>query len=102
MAFKKNGSETELGDKLDEIKGAYDFLEKFLDGKQWIGGDKVSIADFSCLTSVTSLNVLMAADPRTYPNTNNWIKRVKAFPYCVRDQDRLEDFKIFIAKISSQ
>jgi glutathione S-transferase len=39
------------------IDEALSYLDKFLEGSPWIAGSKITIADFSCVTSVSSIVV---------------------------------------------
>jgi glutathione S-transferase len=40
----------------------YGFLEAFLDGKQYMTGDSVTIADYSLFATITTSNTLVAID----------------------------------------
>jgi glutathione S-transferase len=43
--------------KKEAVCEGYDFLDKLLKNKKWIAGDNMTIADFSCVTTVSGLNV---------------------------------------------
>lgn len=44
-------------DMRKSLEDAYDFLEKFLVGNQYVAGNDVTIADFSVITSLTNSSV---------------------------------------------
>ncbi|XP_063973219.1 glutathione S-transferase 1-1-like [Diachasmimorpha longicaudata] len=54
------------------VKEGYDFLNIFLEGKKWLAGDSYTLADISCVTTLTSLAVLVPID--SYPNIVSWVK----------------------------
>ncbi|XP_071443786.1 glutathione S-transferase 1-like [Hetaerina americana] len=59
-----------------DVEEAYHFLEKFLDGHDWVAGDNMTIADFCCVSTVSSLDVLVPCGSK-YPNLAAWYKRCK-------------------------
>lgn len=68
--------------KIDAIIDVYNFLEKFLQEKPFMAGDKLTIADFSIVTSVTSLVAFAEIDAGKYPKLTAWIKRLEtSLPY---------------------
>jgi len=81
---------------VEKLKEAYEILEKFLDGKQWIAGDHVTIADFSCVATITCLDYHVHVDPKVYPNAAAWLKRALALPCFASDHERLTEFRKFI------
>ncbi|KAF5270025.1 hypothetical protein FQR65_LT05824 [Abscondita terminalis] len=83
----------ELKQKVDTV---YKYLEKMLEGKQWVSLDHVTIADFSCYATATSLNYHV---PCTYPNIINWINRCKKLPCFADDPRKIEEFKNFIETV---
>jgi glutathione S-transferase len=46
----------------ESINQVYGFLEAFLDGKQYMAGDSVTIADYSLFATITGSNALVAID----------------------------------------
>ncbi|XP_031349110.1 glutathione S-transferase 1-like isoform X2 [Photinus pyralis] len=71
----------------------YNFLETFLEGKMWVAGDNITIADFSLISSITSLNVLVPIDSGKFPKVAAWIQRSEQLPYYAVNKKGLEDFK---------
>lgn len=68
------GKTTVDEDLKEGIHNELSFLEKFLEGEKWVAGDKMTIADFACVASVTSI-VELKFDMSKYPNVNAWISR---------------------------
>ncbi|KAM7341648.1 glutathione S-transferase 1-like [Cochliomyia hominivorax] len=67
--------------QIDAIVEIYDFLEVFLKNSPYIAGDHLTIADFSIITSVTSLVAFVDIDTSKYPKLTDWIKRLESLPY---------------------
>lgn len=63
------------------MKDAYKFLEQFLNGQNWVAGENMTIADFSILSSITVMNVLVPIKAEEFPNIVNWLKRIETLPY---------------------
>lgn len=78
---------------IDESIQSYEFLEKFLEGHQWVAGDQLTLADFCLLASTTSLDVLVPIDSSKFRNVIAWIKRGQQLPYYHVNQKGLDDFK---------
>ncbi|RZC37897.1 GST C domain containing protein [Asbolus verrucosus] len=57
------------------VKETYEFLETFLEGKLWVVGDYVSIADYSLVSSISSLNTIVPIDPEKWPKITAWLRR---------------------------
>nr|AIH07587.1 glutathione S-transferase epsilon 12 [Spodoptera litura] len=60
-------------ENLDKIKKAYEFLENFLTSSSpWLAGDKVTLADICCVSTVSSMDVVLPIDADSYPNLASW------------------------------
>ncbi|XP_060655653.1 glutathione S-transferase 1-like [Drosophila nasuta] len=68
-------------DKIQTVVEVYDFVESFLKDHDYIAGDKLTVADFSLISSVSSLTAYLEIDATKYPNTTAWIKRLEQLPY---------------------
>jgi glutathione S-transferase len=79
----------------DGVFEAYAFLEEFLDGKKWVAGDAVSIADYSLISSMNSLNALIPIDPKKYPRVSAWFKRCEELPEYEANRMGLEGFTTY-------
>nr|CAD7574750.1 unnamed protein product [Timema californicum] len=63
--------------QFQQIQEAVGFLEKFLEGQQWVAGDALTIADYNLLVSVAdiqSVGLVLSS----YPNVSKWFHRAKA------------------------
>jgi glutathione S-transferase len=58
----------------------YSFLEAFFDGKQYMTGDSVTIADYSLFANITTSNTLVAIDAQKYPRLTKWLKTIESRP----------------------
>lgn len=43
--------------KFEKLKEAFKLLDTFLEGKTWVAGDQLTIADFDIVTTVSSAEV---------------------------------------------
>ncbi|XP_017038700.1 glutathione S-transferase 1-like [Drosophila ficusphila] len=68
-------------ERYDAIIEVYDFVETFLAGNNYIAGDQLTIADFSIISSVSSLQTFVELDTAKYPKVTAWIKRLEQLPY---------------------
>ncbi|XP_037716872.1 glutathione S-transferase 1-like [Drosophila subpulchrella] len=68
-------------ERYDAIIEIYDFLETFLGDNDYIAGGQLTIADFSIISTVTSLEAFVELDSAKYPKVSAWIKRLQQLPY---------------------
>ncbi|XP_017785713.1 PREDICTED: glutathione S-transferase 1 [Nicrophorus vespilloides] len=78
----------------------YQFLDDFLIDKDWVCGNSITIADFSLISSVTTLDLLVPIGD-TYPNITAWLGRAEELSYYDVNRSGLEKFKEFIEIIST-
>ncbi|XP_017038679.1 glutathione S-transferase 1 [Drosophila ficusphila] len=76
-----NGESTLPRNQVDHINQIYDFLETFLDDHDYLAGDHLTIADFSIVSTITSIGVFLEMDPARYPRIAAWLERLKELPY---------------------
>ncbi|KAF5287203.1 hypothetical protein FQA39_LY16022 [Lamprigera yunnana] len=67
-------------EKLKKIQEAFEFMESFLDGHQYIAGDSLSVADYAISTAVSTYDSLKF-DFSSYKNVTKWVKMTIDF-YC--------------------
>nr|CAD7423568.1 unnamed protein product [Timema monikensis] len=90
-----NGAEFDP-EKLAKLEEAVQFLDKFLEGQQWVAGSNLTIADISIAVTLSSAEVLgYSVNPSKYPNVSRWlIKAKKTIPgYAELNGPGLKDLK---------
>ncbi|KAF5270022.1 hypothetical protein FQR65_LT05821 [Abscondita terminalis] len=77
---------------VETVKTLYGFLETMIERNGWVSLDRITLADISCYTTVTSLDYHVPIKPETYPNISKWIKRCAELSYFENDPKDLEGF----------
>lgn len=87
LSFQKaiivDKKETVPENLVDDAHEVYETLNKFLEQTNYIAGEKVTIADFSTVTTVTAFELFVPIDEEKYPKLIAWIKRMQKLP-CYR------------------
>lgn len=68
-------------EKRDYVAKAYQLLEDILEGTGYVAGNGLTIADFSCVTSISSLMKIIPMGRERYPRIYEWLDRLKMLPY---------------------
>lgn len=68
-------------EKFKEIDEAYDMLERFIGDNKYVAASHLTIADFSCITSVASMYFLHPFKEDTHPKLFDWFGRMRSLPY---------------------
>ncbi|KAH8390750.1 hypothetical protein KR215_001675 [Drosophila sulfurigaster] len=68
-------------EKIDNIRDGYNHLETFLGENLNVTGDALTIADFCCAATASSLPAFLEIDPETYPKITAWLARLSELPY---------------------
>lgn len=68
-------------EKIDNIRDGYTHLENFLGDNPYVTGDTLTIADFCCAATVSSLPAFLEIDPETFPKITTWLGRLSELPY---------------------
>lgn len=90
-------------DKKQQLLEAYDLLEIFLKNKKYVAGNDLSIADFSIVTSINSIENLVPIDKTKYPRIISWLKQMEKLPYYDdANKNGLQMFKAMVAAKLSQ
>ncbi|XP_064543894.1 glutathione S-transferase 1 [Drosophila montana] len=77
--FYRNETEVPRS-KIDAIYEVYDFLEAFLAKQQYLCGSTLTLADYSCISSVASLLGLAPIEQTRYPRLSGWVSRMEQLP----------------------
>lgn len=59
------------------MTNAYNFLETFLQGKQFAAGDTITLADYSLATTASQLNQIIPITSSKYPEITRWLGNVR-------------------------
>jgi glutathione S-transferase len=72
---------TSLNDNDKEsLSEVYSFSDTFLEEKEYMVGDSVTIADYSLFAIITTLNVFLTIDVQKYPRLAKWLKVIESRP----------------------
>uniref|UniRef100_A0A182SAX6 glutathione transferase n=1 Tax=Anopheles maculatus TaxID=74869 RepID=A0A182SAX6_9DIPT len=67
-------------DRIEYVRKAYRLLEDSL-SDDFIAGREMTIADFSCISTVASTVGFIPLDKSEFPRTNAWMERMQRLPY---------------------
>lgn len=67
-------------DKTEYIEKAYQLLEDTL-VDEYVVGNSPTIADFSCISTISSLMGVIPVEQSKYPKILAWVERLKTLPY---------------------
>lgn len=67
--------------KIDNIIDVFKTLEVILQTQPYVAGDKMTVADFSIVSTVSSLVVFVPIEASSYPKLAQWLKRMEQLPY---------------------
>ncbi|CAH1367302.1 glutathione S-transferase 1-like [Tenebrio molitor] len=91
--MKYKGRKTLTEDQIEGLENGYGHLDTFLKGNPWVTGNTITIADFSLIANVTSLDVLYPVDPTRFSNVKAWMTRASSLPYYDVNVEGLDSFK---------
>ncbi|XP_055677069.1 glutathione S-transferase 1-like [Lutzomyia longipalpis] len=74
-----SGETTIPQEKKDKVYTLLGHLNNFIEGKNYIAGDELTIADFSFLSTFATLKVV-GANVAKFPNLMDWYKRCESVP----------------------
>ncbi|CAH1175607.1 unnamed protein product [Phaedon cochleariae] len=61
-----------------KLNEALQFLNKFLEGQKWVAGDNMTIADFSIIPMMASMEASGSFDLASFSNVWSWYQRTKS------------------------
>lgn len=68
-------------EKISAITEAYKLLDKFLQGRTYLTGDNLTVADLCCVATVSTATVITPISTEKYPNLSTWYRHCKNLPY---------------------
>ncbi|CAH1175606.1 unnamed protein product [Phaedon cochleariae] len=60
------------------LNEALQFLDTFLEGQKWVAGDNMTIADFSIITVIATIEAAGSIDLPSFSNVWSWYQRTKS------------------------
>lgn len=84
---------------LNAISAGYDLLETFLETDEYLVGNSLTVADFCCITSITTMDYHVPIEADKYPKILAWIERVSTLPYFYEiNTEPVETLRAFLDK----
>lgn len=83
-------------ERIEAIVEAYDFLEAFLKEHDYVAGDQLTIADFSLISSISSMVAYVQIDPLKYAKITAWMNRMQELPYYA---ENATGARLFVASV---
>lgn len=90
--MKYKGRKTLTEDQIEGLEHGYDHLNTFLKNNKWVAGNTVTIADFSLIANITTLNILHPMDTSRYSHISRWLKDSEALPFYKVNLQGLDEF----------
>ncbi|XP_074114862.1 glutathione S-transferase D1-like [Cotesia typhae] len=86
--------------KYEKIAPAFDFLDKFLEGQNYVAGDRLTIADLALICTVSNFE-LIKYDISKFKNVTRWVENIKseAVKYEEVNGEGLKAFQSLIDKL---
>lgn len=73
---------TKIGDEEEEaVNRCYSTLELFLENGDFIVGNSLTVADFTCITHLSSMKELVPIDSKKYAKLIAYIERMFQLPF---------------------
>lgn len=67
--------------KIEYIQQCWTQMETFLKNGNYVCGDDLTIADFCCVATISSIDTIAVIDADEFPNFFAWKKRMEALPF---------------------
>ncbi|ENN79729.1 hypothetical protein D910_05732 [Dendroctonus ponderosae] len=68
-------------EKISAITESYMLLDGFLENKNFLTGDSLTIADLCCVATVSTATVITPISTEKYPNLSHWYRTCKNLNY---------------------
>lgn len=76
-----------------QILDIYNYVNLSLTNNKWLTGDSVTLADISLLSTISSLNTMLAFDEEKMPHIRRWLQDAEKLPYYVAHKPGLEAYR---------
>lgn len=78
---------------VDGIKEGYGFLEKFLKTDSYLVGNSITVADYCCVATVSTIQYAVPIDPDVFPKVSEWFEKMKTISFY--DEINAKNVEIF-------
>nr|QVK45125.1 GSTe1 [Pagiophloeus tsushimanus] len=68
-------------EKISAITQSYKLLDGFLENKNFLTGDSLTVADLCCVATVSTATVITPISTEKYPNLSQWYRTCKNLDY---------------------
>lgn len=84
------------------LEEALDILEAFLEQFVWVAGDRLTVADLCCVSTVAPIFKMLPVEKINYPKIVEWLERLGDLPYYdeVMGQYLINVNEVFVNKLS--
>ncbi|EDV36028.1 uncharacterized protein Dana_GF12173 [Drosophila ananassae] len=76
-----NGQTVIPKERYEAVIETYDLLETLLKDEDYIAGKQLTIADFSLISSISTMRIFVDVDQAKYPKVSAWFHRLEQLPY---------------------
>lgn len=56
-------------------------MDKFLENSTFLAGESLTIADFCCVSTISTATIIIPISAEKYPNLSKWYQLCKNLPY---------------------
>lgn len=67
--------------KIEYIQECWMLMEAFLENGNYVCGNEITIADFCCIATISSIDKIAVIDAEKFPKLFGWTKRMEAIPF---------------------
>lgn len=67
--------------KVEYIQKCWITMERFLETGNYVCGNELTIADFCCIATISSIDKIAVIDAEKFPKLFAWTKRMEALPF---------------------
>lgn len=78
---------------LNKIQKALDIMERLLEHGPFLCGDHLSIADLSCIATLSSMDTFLSIEKSGYPKLSKWIHSVQSFSFYEQNKKAADDLQ---------
>lgn len=66
---------------VEKVVEAYDVLEKYLESSKYFAGDSLTVADFSIVATLSTIEIMVPLDGSKYKLLLQWYEQMKSLEY---------------------